>query len=142
METTIDFIRHGEPEGGSYFRGNSIDDPLSEKGWAQMRAAVGDACPWTTIVSSPLQRCYAFAELFSQQHSLPLRVDERLKEVGFGDWEGSTRAQVKAKNMSQYQAFYSDPVNHCPPGAEPLEEFFARVSQAIEMIVANYSSQG
>ena len=33
--TTIDLIRHGEPVGGSKYRGQT-DDPLSEKGWAQI----------------------------------------------------------------------------------------------------------
>ena len=34
--TRIDLIRHGEPVGGRRYRGQ-IDDPLSEKGWKQMR---------------------------------------------------------------------------------------------------------
>jgi alpha-ribazole phosphatase len=141
METIIDLIRHGEPQGGSRYRGNSIDDPLSEKGWAQMRAAVAGACPWQCVVSSPLVRCHAFAQELSQQNSLPLTTDDRLKEVGFGDWEGYTREQVQARDLAQYNAFYADPVNHRPPGAEPLVEFFTRVSQALEEIVANFSGQ-
>ena len=44
-ETIIDLIRHGEPEGGRAFRGHSIDDPLSEKGWQQM---------WDVLAKSPL----------------------------------------------------------------------------------------
>ena len=59
--TTIDLIRHGEPVGGSKYRGQT-DDPLSEKGWEQMRAAVGDHRPWEAILTSPLARCRAFAE--------------------------------------------------------------------------------
>jgi len=35
-------MRHGEPVGGRAYRGHSIDDPLSEKGWQQMWDAVGD----------------------------------------------------------------------------------------------------
>lgn len=141
METIIDLIRHGEPEGGSRYRGNSIDDPLSEKGWAQMRATVAGACPWQRVVSSPLARCHAFAQELCQQNALPLTTDDRLKEVGFGAWEGFTREQVQARNLAQYNAFYADPVNHRPPGAEPLGEFFARVSQALEEVVANFSGQ-
>jgi alpha-ribazole phosphatase/probable phosphoglycerate mutase len=141
METIIDFIRHGEPEGGSRYRGNSIDDPLSEKGWSQMRTAVGNACPWQRVVSSPLLRCHAFAREFCQQNSLPLTTDDRLKEVGFGAWEGFTREQVQARDLAQYKAFYADPVNHRPPGAEPLADFFTRVSQAMGAIAADFSGQ-
>jgi len=140
-ETIIDFMRHGEPEGGKRYRGSSIDDALSEKGWAQMRATVGDVCPWIQIVSSPLIRCHAFAKELSQQHSIPLSVDDRLKEVGFGDWEGFSRAQIQARNLTQYQAFYADPVNSRPPGAEPLDVFFARVSAALKSIVTDFSGQ-
>ncbi len=141
METIIDFIRHGEPEGGRRFRGSSIDDALSQKGWMQMRAAVEDGCPWTQIVSSPLIRCHAFACELSQQHHIPLRVDDRLKEVGFGDWEGFTHDEIQARDLSRYHAFYANPVNDRPPGAEPLDVFFTRVSEALQTIVADFSGQ-
>lgn len=141
METIIDFMRHGEPEGGSRYRGNSIDDPLSEKGWLQMRAAVGDVCPWGRVVSSPLVRCHAFAYELCERNSLPLVTDDRFKEVGFGDWEGYTRGEIQARNMAQYQAFYADPVNQRPPGAEPLKQFFARVSAALDSVVTEFAGQ-
>ncbi len=141
METVIDFIRHGEPEGGRRFRGHSIDDALSEKGWAQMRLAVESGFPWTQIVSSPLVRCHAFADELNQQHHIPVRIDDRLKEVGFGSWEGLTHDEIQTCDLSHYQAFYSDPVGNRPPGAEPLDVFFARVSGALKTIVADFSGQ-
>ncbi len=141
METIIDFIRHGEPEGGRRFRGHSIDDALTDKGWAQMRLAVESGCPWTQIVSSPLLRCYAFAHELSQQHDVPISIDDRLKEVGFGEWEGLTHAEIQACDLSQYQNFYADPVNNRPPGAEPLNIFFARISSALKSIVVDYAGQ-
>ena len=42
-ETIIDLLRHGEPLGGSRYRGNRIDDPLTEKGWRQMWRGIGSA---------------------------------------------------------------------------------------------------
>ena len=141
METVIDLIRHGEPEGGRRFRGHSIDDALSEKGWEQMRLAVEGGCPWTQIVSSPLIRCYDFACELNQQHHTPLRVDDRLKEVGFGDWEGFTPTEIQAHDLSRYHAFYADPVNNRPPGAEPLDVFFTRVSDALKTIVTDFKGQ-
>ena len=48
--TTVDLLRHGEPEGGKKFRG-AVDDPLSPQGWAQMRTAVGDGRDWQVIRS-------------------------------------------------------------------------------------------
>ncbi|HEC20566.1 MAG TPA: histidine phosphatase family protein [Gammaproteobacteria bacterium] len=139
--TIIDLLRHGEPQGGRRYRGHGIDDPLNEKGWVQMRAAVAGHCPWTQIVSSPLQRCQAFARELSRQQDIPLSVDERLKEVGFGDWEGFTRAEIQARDPAGYHAFYADPVNCRPPGAESLAAFFSRVSAALEDIVSDFAGR-
>ncbi len=79
--TTLDFLRHGEPMGGKRYRGKT-DDPLSQKGWAQMCTATAGERPWMAIVSSPLSRCRTFAEWLAGVTGLPLSVDERLAEVG------------------------------------------------------------
>ena len=140
-DTVIDFIRHGEPEGGRCFRGHRVDDPLSEKGWAQMWAAVPDAPTWTHIVSSPLQRCRAFAEAMTERHGIPVSVDDRIKEVGFGDWEGMSPTQVQQQDAEAFAAFYRDPVNHRPAGAESWDHFSARVSAALEDMCKKLSGQ-
>ena len=138
--TTIDLIRHGEPVGGSRYRGQ-IDDPLSDKGWAQMRAAVADQCPWHSIVSSPLSRCACFAEELAGRHDLPLSFDERLMEIGFGDWEGLTREQISAQDPDALQRFYHDPIKHQPPGAETLADFQSRVVAAWQALLAAAAGQ-
>lgn len=140
-DTIIDLIRHGEPVGGRAFRGNKIDDPLSETGWQQMWAAIGDAHPWSHIISSPLTRCRAFAEALAEKYGLPVTVDERLKEVGFGSWEGYTPEQLKQDRLEEYTAFYADPVNARPAGAEPLDDFMQRVSLAYQHIVTEFNGQ-
>jgi len=124
--TIIDLIRHGEPVGGSKYRGQ-IDDPLSDKGWEQMRGAVANHCPWSAIISSPLSRCARFAEELAVRHVLPITVDERFKEIGFGSWEGKTRDQISADDPDALQHFYSDPIRFRPPGAETLVDFEQRV---------------
>lgn len=124
--TTIDLLRHGEPVGGRKYRGQ-IDDPLSDKGWQQMRATVGEHKPWQRIVSSPLSRCIAFATELAQQHDLPLSVDARFMEVKFGVWEGKTADQLRADDPDVIERFKRDPLNQRPAGAERLEDFLARV---------------
>lgn len=140
MTTTLDLMRHGEPVGGRRYRGQ-IDDPLSEKGWAQMRTAVGDARPWTGIVSSPLVRCSAFAESLSRQHGLPLTLDARLMEVGFGVWEGRTAEEIEQDAPGTVARFKADPVNARPAGAEPLAGFQARVVAGLEALLAQHAGQ-
>lgn len=140
MLVTLDFIRHGEPVGGRKYRGQ-IDDPLSEKGWAQMRAAVGDQCPWSRIVSSPLSRCSAFAEELAARHQLPLSFDARLKEVGFGVWEGKTAAQLDEEDPQQLARFKAAPIHARPAGAEPLQDFFMRVASGVESLIQSYADE-
>ncbi|MHB0974429.1 MAG: histidine phosphatase family protein [Thiobacillus sp.] len=140
MTTTLDLLRHGEPVGGRKYRGQ-IDDPLSEKGWAQMHAAVGETAPWTRVVSSPLLRCRAFAETLAGRHGLPLAFDERLKEVGFGTWEGKSAAEIEQEAPGSLARFKADPVAARPEGAEPLADFHARVAAALDDLLAQHAGQ-
>ncbi|MFK5915045.1 MAG: histidine phosphatase family protein [Woeseiaceae bacterium] len=129
-ETTIDLIRHGEPEGGRTFRGHSIDDPLSEKGWRKMWDAIGENLPWDQIITSPLERCQAFAEALMDGYKIPYEIEDDFKEVGFGCWEGKTPDEIKETNLKEYQDFYLDPVNARPKDAEDLNQFINRVTTA------------
>ena len=140
-ETIIDLIRHGEPEGGRAYRGHSINDPLSEKGWQQMWDAVGEAAPWDQIVTSPLERCQAFAQALMQRYNIPSATEENFKEVGFGSWEGRTPDEIKADNVKEYENFYHDPVNCRPPGAEDLNDFIKRVTNAYNHTIEKYSGK-
>lgn len=140
-KTKIDIIRHGEPVGGSRYRGNGIDDPLSDKGWVQMWAAVDGVTDWSRIITSPLQRCYAFAEAFATKRGLPLEVDKRLREVGFGCWEGRRRQAVKTEDRVTYKKFYANPVAARPAGAEPLQAFYSRVTAAIHSAISTYPDE-
>jgi alpha-ribazole phosphatase/probable phosphoglycerate mutase len=136
--TQLDFLRHGEPVGGRRYRGQ-IDDPLSDKGWAQMRAAVSGVRPWRAIISSPLARCAAFARELAAEIGSPLSFDERLREVGFGVWEGKTAEELKREDAECVFEFKRDPVGRRPEGAEPLADFHARVAAAYEDILADHA---
>lgn len=140
-ETIIDLIRHGEPVGGRAFRGHNIDDALSEKGWQQMWDAVGDECPWGYIISSPLSRCHSFAKALAENNKLDISIVDDLKEVGFGNWEGKTPDQVKENNHQEYEDFYNNPVNNRPPGAEPLDQFIKRTTDAFEKISSEHQGK-
>ncbi|AAU92467.1 MULTISPECIES: histidine phosphatase family protein [Methylococcus] len=128
--TLVDLMRHGEPAGGSRYRGQ-IDDPLSAVGWEQMWRAVGRHCPWDVIVTSPLLRCQAFAEAFAERHRRPLEIEPRFKELGFGAWQGKTREEITTEyDPGVLQRFYRDPLNHRPENAEGLGDFRSRVISA------------
>jgi len=140
-ETIIDLIRHGEPEGGRAFRGHSINDPLTEKGWQQMWDAVGEDAPWDQIITSPLERCQAFAEALMDVYNIPCDTVDDFKEVGFGSWEGRTPDEIKSENLKEYQDFYNDPIKCRPKGAEALNKFIKRVTTAYTKTVEKYKGK-
>jgi len=140
-ETQIDIIRHGEPEGGRRYRGHSVDDPLSKTGWQQMWNAVPEKAAWDHIISSPLSRCLKFTEALADTLSIDYSVNDNLKEIGFGTWEGRTPDDIKHNEGDALEQFLLDPVNHRPPGAEPLHEFAERVSTAYDAIAQEYCGQ-
>ena len=138
MLKQIDLLRHGEPLGGRKYRGQ-IDDPLTDKGWAEMRAAVEGRDDWDAIMYSPLCRCADFATELSTSLSIPKMADDRLKEIGFGVWEGLTSDEICMENIDALRHFYQDPVNNQPEGAERLRAFYLRVGAAWEEVACRQS---
>lgn len=138
--TLVDLIRHGEPVGGHRYRGQ-LDDPLSEKGWRQMRQAVGNHHPWQVVITSPLSRCRAFAQDLCLRYGLSLEMDERFGEIGFGCWEGLTADEIEAEWPGALMRYYADPLAHLPAGAEPLEAFRVRVAAAWEDLCGRHAGK-
>ena len=141
QETIVDFIRHGEPVGGRRYRGGGVDDPLSEKGWQQMWAAVGEQAPWARIITSPMQRCHAFAYALADKHGLPVAVEHRFCEVGLGSWEGLSPDEIIQRDPERYAAYHRDPRVHRPDGAEALEAFGERIAAAFEDAIASHAGE-
>ena len=139
-ETVVDLLRHGEPVGGRRYRGQ-LDDALSERGWEQMWQAIGDRNEWHQIVTSPLQRCHAFATALGERHGLPVQGEPRFAEVGFGEWEGKTRAELEALIPGQVSRFYQDPVSNRPPGAESLDDLALRQKWEFTAVLTAYRGQ-
>ncbi|MFJ2985626.1 MULTISPECIES: alpha-ribazole phosphatase family protein [unclassified Pseudomonas] len=126
----IDLLRHGETEQGGGLRG-SLDDALTEQGWAQMRAAVREGGPWQVLVSSPLQRCARFADELGAGLGLPVQREADLQELHFGEWEGRSALQVMETQADELGQFWADPYGFTPPGGEPVSAFAERVLAAV-----------
>jgi len=145
VETTtrIELIRHGEPVGGKRYRGDRIDDPLSDTGWQQMRrrvalcSAAGED-DWDVVISSPMRRCRAFAAALAGERGLKLHVEPDLREIGFGIWEGLSHTEIPERYPEQFAAFRADPVNGRPEGAESMDDFFARISGGLQRWAEQY----
>lgn len=135
MTILIDLLRHGKPEGGQKYRG-SLDDPLSPEGWQQMHASLQGHPPWHAIVSSPLQRCAAFAHEIGQNVSIPVTLEARFQEMNFGQWEGRTSAEILEDDRKRLTLFWQDPLNNPPPGGEHISDFHQRVQSAWRDLLA------
>jgi alpha-ribazole phosphatase/probable phosphoglycerate mutase len=140
VTTTVDLIRHGEPAGGIRFRGHT-DDPLSETGWAQMRAAIQGGSQWDAVISSPLLRCAEFAAALAASAGVPLETEERFKEIGFGEWEGRTPEELMQIDPDCLDQLWRDPAGFTPPGGEGLEAFAARVTASWNDTLARHAGK-
>jgi len=131
--TLLDLLRHGEAAPGLCL-GREFDPPLTQRGWAQMRAAVSCGLPWDGVVSSPSTRCAAFAEEVAGRLGLACTCDPRFRELGFGAWEGRDWGGLYAEAGERLVDFQRDPLGlgglNPAPGGEAYGAFEARVGQA------------
>lgn len=138
MSGSITLLRHGDTGQRSY-RGQ-LDDPLSALGWDQLRRASATG-PWDTVVSSTLQRCAGFARELADARGVPLRLDARLAEYHFGQWQGVPIETLAEQQADALGRFWNDPVAHPPPGAETFLAFQRRLSAALDAIAVEARSQ-
>lgn len=119
--TTVYLARHGETvwHDGNRYAGSS-DVALTEKGHEQGRALAEWAVAHgvTEVHSSPLRRAAETAGPAADALGVPLRVDERLREVHFGAGEGLTAAEMHARFPQALRAFRANPATSPLPEAE------------------------
>ncbi|KRP46868.1 alpha-ribazole phosphatase [Pseudomonas libanensis] len=140
MTLHLDLLRHGETELGGGLRG-SLDDALTARGWAQMRAAVVEQGPWDRLISSPLQRCALFAQELGAQLDLPVSLEPDVQELHFGAWEGQSAAALMETDAEGLGLFWADPYAFTPPQGEPVIEFSERVLGAVSRLRQAYAGQ-
>lgn len=97
--------RHGRTEWNAAGRmQGQTDVPLDEIGAQQalqaapLLAAEGP----DAIVSSDLQRATRTADALAAVTGLPVSVDSRLRETGFGPWQGMTQPQIAERWPVEY----------------------------------------
>lgn len=135
---TVDFIRHGEPQGGDILRGR-VNPELTELGWSQMQNATGLSTTyqpgsftpqWTEIVTSPLKRCKHFAERLAGGTKLPISIVDQWQEIDYGDWDGMLISEWRIVAAEQFKAFRQDLSALAPPNGEDYLSFKSRILAA------------
>ena len=122
-------MRHGRTDWNDQRRlQGQTDIPLNAEGRRMAEAAretyretVFDIC-----FCSPLSRARETAEIFLAGRDIPIIPDDRLKEMGFGIYEGAENTLLNPD--SPVGRFFSAPgeYKNPPGGAESMDSLFAR----------------
>ncbi|RFB80111.1 histidine phosphatase family protein [Methylovirgula sp. 4M-Z18] len=139
------FMRHGETDWNREGRlQGQRDVPLNARGrdqargvGADLRQLVGDGRQ-VDFIASPLERTRETMEL--ARHSagfLPAdtyAMDDRLKEISFGDWEGTTWDELAARDPARVRERKRDKWGYVPPGGESYAMLAERVRPWLESL--------
>ena len=82
------------------------------------------------FVASPMQRARETMDILRRELALPAdayRIDERLRELTFGSWEGFTWNDVQKAEREQAQLRKRDKWGFVPPGGESYRMLAERV---------------
>ncbi|MFD3549948.1 bifunctional RNase H/acid phosphatase, partial [Streptomyces sp. NPDC058655] len=144
---TFVLLRHGEtaltPQ--KRFSGSGGSDPeLSPTGHRQA-AAVAEALAARgtvqAVVSSPLRRCRETARAVADRLGLTVTVEEGLREVDFGAWEGLTFAEVRERFPDDLQAWLDSPRAAPTGGGESFATATRRISATRDRLLAAHAGR-
>ncbi|MFE4637085.1 bifunctional RNase H/acid phosphatase [Streptomyces sp. NPDC056773] len=144
---TFVLLRHGEtaltPQ--KRFSGSGGSDPeLSEAGRRQA-AAVAEALAARgtieTVISSPLRRCRETAQAVADRLGLTVTVEEGLREVDFGAWEGLTFAEARERHPEDLQAWLDSPKAAPTGGGESFASATRRISATRDRLLAAHAGR-
>jgi probable phosphoglycerate mutase len=129
--TRLLLLRHGQTEFSVQRRYSGRGDPeLTPLGHAQAAGAAARLArvpDVAAVLTSPLRRARQTAALVAEATGAPLVVRDRLVETDFGDWDGLTFAEARARDP-QVHADWLGSEDVAPPGGES----FAAVGRRIE----------
>lgn len=131
-------IRHGEStynvEGR--LQGQSDEPRLSPLGrrHAAALAAVLSQTPIEAIYASPLARAMETAEPLADALKLPVRTDDRLKEINIGVFQGLLAAEIGDVHPEATARWRSGDPDFRIPGGETRRELIERAAAAMKAI--------
>ncbi|HET7521592.1 MAG TPA: histidine phosphatase family protein [Candidatus Limnocylindria bacterium] len=136
-------VRHGvttwNREGRFQGRLDPPLDPLGEleATYLAERLATEEPRP-SWIVSSPLQRAVSTARILRDRLAPDgeLELDDGLVEISAGEWEGSTHAELRARDGQRYAAWRDSGGELEPPGGESLPAARQRVAATVDALLS------
>jgi probable phosphoglycerate mutase len=133
VTTTLFLVRHGvHDQLQRRLCGRSPGVVLGEAGLAQADAAgrrLADEGV-EAVLSSPLERTRQTAERIREACGVPLRIEEALTEIDFGDWNGRTFESLEPDPL--WRAWNSERDAVRPPAGETMQEVQGRLATWLE----------
>jgi broad specificity phosphatase PhoE len=135
-------VRHGETywNKDGLIQGGDSDIELNDTGFGQARrlAAFLKDEPIIAILSSPLRRAIATAEVIASHHHLPVEIDQGLKELRVGDLEGMSISDLRTSFSRFLLKWWQDGEATNLPNGESLVELQQRAWKAIEDLLERH----
>lgn len=114
-------IRHTTPAVTKGMIYGHTDVPLSDSFNDEKKIVLSRLpLPVDAVYSSPSVRCTSLATQMAHE----VIIDQRLREINFGLWEGKTWDSISPEELDPWMA---DFVNCCPPGGESMVQMSRRV---------------
>lgn len=138
MNKNIYLLRHAQSEYNEkgIFQGR-LDSDLTPLGFVQARLSAQEFLDKEieVIYSSPQRRAYKTALTIADLLGLEVIVDERIREMSFGNYEGKKFWDLVEEEGHIFRAWLSNPVKNPLPTQENMEDFSKRVESFLEDIV-------
>lgn len=141
MNQFLFFLRHGETEASQIDRYcGDIDPDLTPAGYQMGKdfANTYKSLRWSAVFSSPMRRAVMTATPLCEAVGLKMHLEDGLKEIAYGAWEGKTREEVDREYHDDYIRWSSDPEWNAPTGGEKGIQVAKRSSLVLEKIEQNF----
>jgi len=137
-------VRHGETSWnqGHRIQGGDSDIELNETGLEQARrlGAFLENEPVAVVLSSPLRRAAATAQVIAGRHGLQVEIDQRLKELRVGDLEGMSYSNLRTTFSQFLMQWWQDGGTVKLPNGESLIELQERAWNVIENLLQKHKA--
>lgn len=128
----LHLLRHPPVQLGEGICYGSSDVPAQSWSAAQVRILRDSLGAQLRVHSSPLSRCRVLAERLRRAGDA-LRIDARLREMDFGEWELQRYADI---DRARIDAWAADPWHFLPPDGESADAMSRRVLGALDELLA------
>jgi broad specificity phosphatase PhoE len=112
-----------------------FDSPLTDRGLAQAqamgRAVAGEVTAPLTILASPLGRAHATARIIAGMVPAQITLDDGLREVSLGLWDGHTSEEIEAGWPGARDGLWHGEWFFMAPEGERFAGFSARLAAAL-----------